>query len=155
MSKSEFPSGFKKAKLKPLYKKGCKTNVENYRPISLLPSISKIFEKIVHQQTSHFLNKNGILYKFQSGFRSKHSTYSCLTYLNDKILKGFDQGFLTGMILIDLQKAFDTVDHEVLLNKMIYLKFDPLTISWFRSYLSNRTFEVSINETFSHPGVLN
>ena len=154
MSISSFPSGCKIAKVKPLYKKGCKTDPKNYRPISLLPLISKVIEKVVHEQTNNFLNENNILYKFQSGFRSNHSTASCLSYLNDKILKGFDSGLLTGMILIDLQKAFDTLDHNILLDKMVHSKFSAPTISWFKSYLSNRTFKVNINEIFSDPGDL-
>ena len=154
LSTSSFPSGCKNAKLKPLYKKGSKTDPKNYRPISLLPIVSKIIEKVVHEQTSLFLNQYNILYKFQSGFRSNHSTSSCLSYLNDKILKGFDSGLLTGMILIDLQKAFDTIDHDILLEKMVHLKFSSSTISWFKSYLSDRTFKVNINGAYSNPGDL-
>ena len=108
---SSFPTRCKIAKLKPIYKKGCKTDPQNYRPISLLPLISKIFEKIIHDQTQNYLSKNKILYKFQSGFRSNYSTNSCLAYLTNIISEGFDTGLYTGMILIDLQKAFDTIDH--------------------------------------------
>ncbi len=151
---SSFPSYCKTAKLKPLFKKGSKTDPKNYRPISLLPIISKIIEKVIHDQTNDFLTQNDILYKFQSGFRRNHSTDSCLSYLTDKILKGFDSGLLTGMILIDLQKAFDTIDHEILFEKMVYLQFNHKTISWFKSYLTNRTFKVFINEVFSNPGNL-
>ena len=149
-----FPSCCKTAKLKPLYKKESKTDPHNYRPISLLPVISKVIERVVHDQTNSFLTSNKILYKFQSGFRSNHSTDSCLSYLNDKILKGFDSGLLTEMILIDLQKAFDTIDHEILFKKMIYLRFSNQTISWYKSYLSNRTFKVSVNKALSDPGDL-
>ena len=85
ISSSSFPKLCKIAKLKPLFKKGCKTDPQNYRPISLLPIISKIIEKVVHDQTNRFLTNNKILYKFQSGFRSNHSTNECLSYLNDKI----------------------------------------------------------------------
>ena len=95
MSTKSFPSNCKIAKLKPLFKKGSRTDPKNYRPISLLPLISKIMEKVVHEQTNVFLNENKIFFKFQSGFRSNHSTSSCLSYLNDKILKGFDSGLLT------------------------------------------------------------
>ena len=154
LSSSSFPSCCKTAKLKPLFKKGSKTDPQNYRPISLLPIISKVIERVVHNQTNSFLTKNKVLYNFQSGFRNKHSTDSCLSYLNDKILKGFDSGLLTGMILIDLQKAFDTIDHEVLFKKLSYMRFSPKTISWFKSYLSNRTFKVNINKVFSDPGDL-
>ena len=87
-----FHDSCKIAKLKPLFKNGSKTNPSKYRPISLLPLISKIIEKIIHEQTSSFLSNNEILYNYQSGFRKNHSTESCLTVLHDKILKGFDKG---------------------------------------------------------------
>ena len=154
ITSATFPSSCKIAKLKPLFKKRCKTDPQNYRPISMLPIVSKIIEKVIHDQTNGFLTHNNILYKFQSGFRSNHSTDSCLSYLNDKILKGFDSGLLTGMILIDLQKAFDTIDHGVLLEKMVHLRFTNHTISWFRSYLTDRTFKVNIDEAFSDNGDL-
>ena len=154
MSTSSFPNECKTAKLKPLYKKGCKTDPLNYRPISLLPLISKVIEKVVHEKTNKFLDDNNILFKFQSGFRNNHSTSSCLSYLNDKILKGFDSRLLTGMILIDLQKAFDTIDHSILLKKMKHFNFSTHTISWFKSYLSDRTFKININEVLSNPGDL-
>ena len=69
--------------------------------------------KIIHTRTQDYLNENNILYKYQSGFRTKHSTDTCLSLLNDKILTGIDNGMLTGMVLIDLQKAFDTIDHGI------------------------------------------
>ena len=74
--------------------------------------------------------------------------------MNDKISKGFDTGFYTGMILIDLQKAFDTIDHEILLEKMIYIGFSEQVINWFRSYLSNRIFKVKVGKTLSDAGIL-
>ena len=113
-----FPDPCKLAKLKPIFKKGSRMDPSNYRPISLLPLISKIFEKIVHDQMIDYLAQYNILYKYQSCFRANHLTDLCLSYLNDKILKGFDNGFFTGMILIDLQKAFDAIDHNILLEKL-------------------------------------
>ena len=80
-----FPSDCKIAKLKPLYKKGSKTNPENFRPISLLPLISKVIEKIVYDQVDNFLLQNNILYNYQSGFRKNHSTNLYLPFLNEKI----------------------------------------------------------------------
>ena len=78
------------------------------------------------------------------GFRENHSTNLCLPYLTDKILKGFDEGLLTGMILIDLQKVFDTIDHEILLQKLKAIRFSKGTLQWVRSYLSERKFLVNI-----------
>ena len=117
----------KVAKLKPLYKKGSLTEVCDYRPISLLPLISKVIEMVIHNQTSTFLNSKNLLYTYQSGFRKKHSTDFCLSYLNDKILKSFDKSSMTFMILIDLQKAFDTIDHDAL--------WENYTLSVFRNIL--------------------
>ena len=110
---SLFPEQFKIAKLKPLFKKGPALVPKNYRPISLLPLLSKLFEKIIHMQTQDYLNENNILYKYQSGFRAKHSPDTCLSLLNDKILTGIDNGMLSGMVLIALKKMFDTIDNEI------------------------------------------
>ena len=77
-----------------------------------------------------------MLYNYQSGFRANHSANLCLSFLTDKILKGFDEGLLTEMILINLQKTFDTTDHETLLQKLKAIRFSKGTLQWFRSYLS-------------------
>ena len=144
ITSGKFPDSCKLAKLKPVYKKGSLTEASNYRPMSLLPLISKVIEKVIHDQTSAFLNSRNLLYNYQSGFRKKHSTDFCLSFLNDKILKGFDQGLITGMILIDLQKAFDTIDHDILLQKLYAIGFSKHSVNWFRSYLTNRTFLVNL-----------
>ena len=151
---SKFPDQCKIAKLKPLYKKGSNLEPHNYRPISLLPIISKNFEKIIPQQTQSYLDANKILYKYQSGFRANYSTDTCLSMLNDKILSATEKGMLTGMILIDLQKAFDTVDHGVFLKKLECLGFSDNCINWFKSYLENRTFIVNVEKKFSNTGQL-
>ena len=93
-----FPDPCKLVKLKSIFKIGSRIDPSNYRPILLLPLISKIFEKIVHDQMIGYLAQCNILYKYQSGFRTKYSTDLCLSYLNDKILKGFDSGLFTGVI---------------------------------------------------------
>ena len=109
---------------------------------------------MVHDQTQAFLDENKILYKFQSGLRRNFSTGSCLSYLSNKIVSGFESGLHTGMILIDLQKAFDTIDHEILINKLEFFGFSKNVILWFKSYLSIRKFKVNLNKTFSEPGKL-
>ena len=154
ISLSSFPDDCKIAKLKPLYKKEAKTKPKNYRPISLLPLISKIIERIIHDQTQVFLDENKILFTYQSGFRKHYSTDTCLSYLTDRVRNGFEKGSLTGMILIDLQKAFDTIDHKILTEKMSCLGFAESTIRWYKSYLTNRCFIVNVGNDFSSPGKL-
>ena len=117
ITSGKFPDSCKIATLKPIYKKGSLTEASNYRPISLLPLISKVIEKVIHDQVNAFLNSKNLLYNYQSGFRINHSTDFCLSFLNDKILKGFDQSLMTGMILIDLQTALDRIDHDILYYK--------------------------------------
>ena len=100
------------------------------------------------------MDKNRILYSYQSGFRKHYSTDTCLSYLTNKVQTGFEEGLLTGMVLIDLQKAFDTIDHGILLDKMKYLGFSTSTIDWFNSYLTNRSFIVNVGKEYSSPGKL-
>ena len=88
---------------------GSATLPKNYHSVSLLPLISKIIAKVIHDQTQTFLDENKILYRFQSGFRKHFSTDSCLSCLKNKIATGFESSLHTGMILIDLQKAFNTI----------------------------------------------
>ena len=133
-----FPRSCKITKIKPPFKTGSKTDPQNYRPISLLPLLSKTIERIVHDQTEEVLSKNKLLYRFQSRFRKNYSTNTCLGHLTDKITTGFAEGLFTGMVLIDLLKAFDTIDHQILLKKMKYLGFSKSTITWFKSYLCER-----------------
>ena len=146
---STVPDECKMAELKPLYKKGKKTDPKNYRPISLLPVISKILEKVINDQTMDFVSKKNILNKFQSGFRKFHSADSCLSYLQDKLSEGFDSGLLTGMILIDLQKAFDIIDHNILIEKMKCMGFSNGVTKWLEYYLSKRMFSVHVESSFS------
>ena len=151
ITSGKFPDSCKIAKLKPIYKKGSLTEASNYRSVFLLPLISKVIEKVIHNQTSAFCNPRNLLYNYQSGFRKNYCTDYCLSFLNDKILKGFNQGLMTGMILIDLQKAFDTIDHDILLQKLYANCFSKYSVNWFRSYLTNRTFLVNLRNSFSQP----
>ena len=104
------------------------------------PCYRKIIERILHDQIGDFLSKNKLLYRFQSGFWKNYSTNTCVGHLTDKITTRFEKGLLTGMVLIELQKAFDTIDHQILLKKMKYLGFSRDTITWFKSYLCEWKF---------------
>ena len=112
------PSGFKQARVLPVFKKGSKVDVGNYRPVSVLSVLSKLLERAVHVQLSEYLAKRDLMYENQSGFRGSYSTDTCLVALTDYIKGEMGKGNLVGLVLIDLQKAFDTVDHGVLLGKL-------------------------------------
>ena len=130
-------------------KKGSKTDPQNYRPISVLPILTKNIARFIHDQTQESLSKNKILYRFQSGFPKNYSTNSCLGHLTDKITIGFEKGIFAGMILIDLQKAFDTIDHQILIRKMKYLDISKNVIAWFKSYPSERKFKIYFNKVIT------
>ena len=149
ITSEKFSDSCKIAKLKPIYKKSSLTEASNYKPISLLPLIPKVIKKVIHNQTSAILNSRNLLYNYQSGFHKNQSSDFWLSFLNDKILKRFDQGLKTGMILIDLQKAFDTIDHGILLQKFYAIGFSKNSVNWFQSYLINRTFLVNLRNVFS------
>lgn len=133
------PHEWKSAKVLPLYKNGSKLDPSNYRPISILPAVSKIFERLVHDQLYCYLQNFNLLTPFQSGFRKKHSTMSTLLHFTDSIYGGMDHGEATLAVFIDLKKAFDTVDHELLLLKLDKLGVKGAEFNWFKNYLQQRT----------------
>ena len=120
----------------------------------LLPLVSKIIEKSIHFQIKNFLSKTKLIYMYQSGFRTNHSTDLCLAQLIDFVATGMDKQMHAGMILVDLQKAFDTWDHGVLLEKMKFFGFRMSVIKRFESCLSNKQFLVCIENVFSEAGTL-
>lgn len=142
----KFISSLKTTKVVPVYKnKGSPNDVNNYRPISLLSNIDKIFEKLIHARVVKFLDQNSIIYQNQFGFREKHSTKHALINLTENIRQSIDKGKYTCGVFIDLQKAFDTVDHEILLYKLNHYGIRGIANSWFRSYLKNREQFVSVD----------
>ena len=142
LSNGVFPELMKKADVSPLFKSKLENDANNYRPISLLITISKVLEKIVYQRTYTFLERTGQIYNSQYGFRSQHSCESAVSELISEIIKGFQNGMYTAALFLDLSKAFDTLEHKVLLDKMYRYGIRGSSLDWFRSYLENRKIRV-------------
>jgi len=144
-----FPDILKVARVCPIFKSGDKSDFQNYRPISVLPSFSKIFEKVVQCRLLSYLHSNSILCSNQFGFRKNHSTYMALIDLYDKISLAIDKNEFSMGIFIDLSKAFDTLDHNILLKKLEHYGIRGKALDWFKSYLHNRKQCVSLNGVMS------
>lgn len=121
----------------------------NYRPISLLPVFSKVLEKIVSEQLMHYLETNHYLHPLQFGFRRNYSTESATCFLTEKIKQSLDKGHVVGAVFLDLKKAFDTVNHNILISKLINFNLSRKSLSWFESYLKGREQCVTINDVRS------
>ena len=143
------PCELKLAKIVPIFKQGNKEDLTNYRPISVLPVFSKILEKIMYERLNNHLIKNDILYSMQHGFRSGHSTAMSLINLQEQITTAIDNNEFSVGIFIDLAKAFDTVDHGILLKKLQHYGIRGVTHQWFDSYLTNRNQQVICNGILS------
>ncbi len=144
-----FPHEWKIAKVVPLHKGGSLNDANNYRPISILACASKILERAVHNHMYSFLVENNLLNPNQSGFRPHHSTETCLTDMIDNWLCNMNEGKMTGVAFIDLRKAFDTVNHSILLKKLHDLGANAVTLKWFKSYLMDRVQRVSFKKSLS------
>ena len=140
-----FPDLCKLAKVIPLFKNDNPLLCENYRPISLLPVYSKIFEKVIYTRMYKFLDNNNFIYDRQFGFRAKHSTSHSLISTTEWIKSLIDKGNFVGSIFIDLQKTFDMVNHDILCEKLMYYGFRGNSHLLIKSFLSNRKQFVSIN----------
>ena len=141
----DFISGFKTAKVVPIHKKGNVTNVSSYGPISLLYSMCKILEKLVYNRVISFLNKQNFFYKYQFGFRKNHSTLHAISLLTENITYDFEKKEQVLGISLDLSKAFDTIDHKILLAKLWHYGIRGVVNKWFDSYLNNRKQLVEVN----------
>ena len=133
-----FPEKLKIARVIPIFKKGDEELFSNYRPISILPAISKIIEKVIYQQIYSFFQRNELFYGSQYGFRTNHSTEHAALELADRILYYLDHNETPLSIFLDLSKAFDTLDHNILLNKLKHYGIRGEALTCFNNYLSNR-----------------
>ena len=144
-----FPSKMKVAKIIPIFKKGNVNDLGNYRPISLLTSFSKVLEKVVYSRTIKFLNDHNILVDTQFGFRKKHSTTHAVLLLIDQVVKAIEAKSHTVGVFLDHSKAFDTINHEILMYKLFHYGIRGRALEWFRDYLTNRLQFVHINDSNS------
>ena len=140
-----FPTLLKTAKVIPIHKKDSESNFTNYHPISLLSNLDKILEEIIHSRLSTFLNIKDNIYPLQFGFCQSYSTSYALIHLNETIKEALDQGKYGCGIFVDLQKAFDTVDHNILLGKLKHYGIRGVPYSWFESFLKDRKQYIRFN----------
>jgi hypothetical protein len=145
VSTCKFPDSLKVARVKALFKKGDKSDPNNYRPISILPSISKIFEKLLLKQLYKYFTDNSLLFNHQYGFRKGHSTEHAVLELVDRVVNDMDKGTNRFSIFIYLTKAFDCLDHQMLLDKLKYYGLNESAISLLKNYLNNRKQYIAYN----------
>ena len=144
-----FPDSLKISKITPIYKKGDSHIISNYRPISLLPTLSKIFEKVVFNNVYDYLIENNLLFDGQYGFRKLHSTEFAALEFTDRIFKDIDDKKIPFAIFLDLSRAFDTIDHDIMLFKLEHYGIRGKALDWFSSYLKNRQQYVIYDDTCS------
>ena len=149
LSEGIFPDLLKSANVHPIFKKNDKTKCSNYRPISLLSNLSKIFERVMYNRIELFLNDFDLIYKNQFGFRKKHSTSHALISIVEQIRNNLDNQIFSCAVFVDLEKAFDTVNHDILISKLDYYGISGKANAWIRSYLSFRNQSVTVNGTTS------
>ena len=152
---SIFPESEKTARVTPIFKEGDKSEPTNYRPISVLPVLTRLFEKLIFNQLFEYLNENNLLSQEQSGFRALHFTVSCLFKSTDDWYSAFDNSEMVGATFIDLRKAFDTVDHSLLCGKLERYGVRNDELRWFVSYLAGRKQFCRVNGTDSQVNAVN
>lgn len=149
IEKSKFPSAWKTALTIPVPKINNPNSLNDLRPISLLCTLSKIFEKVIHQQLIHYIKENDILPEKQSGFRRSHSSGTALADVVGNIISLRDRGLAVALVLLDFSKAFDTIDHQILLTKLRLYGIEESAINVFRDYLTERKQIVKVDDRFS------
>ena len=143
----EFPQEFKNADIIPLHKKKEKSDKTNYRPVSILPNLCKIYERLIYSQLYDYFDK--MFLPSQCGFRKGYSSQNCLLVMLENLKKSADDGNQFGALLTDLSKAFDCIDHKLLMAKLFCYGVSPSALNLIHSYLSNRTQRIKINNSFS------
>ena len=144
------PTNMKISKIIPIHKKGDREDMNNYRPIAVLPVLSKILERCIYNRLMLFLNKNNVLYQSQYGFRNGHSTSSAILQLIQNINKSLNNNDKLISVFIDLTKAFDVIDHKILIYKLSYYGIKGIPLQWFIDYLCNRKQYVYVNGKISN-----
>ena len=130
-----YPSIFKLAKVTALYKGVENVDADNHRPISVLPALNKVFEKLLHSQLTTFLDENNILSKQQFGFKKKHSTSHAVSCLYEKLIHNYENGELSAVLFKDLKSAFDTIDTDILLQKLEHYGFRNNVLKLLKSHI--------------------
>ena len=149
MQEGTFPNNMKSAIVIPIYKNKKKSEIPNYRPVSLLPTISKILEKIIYNRIVNFFKKYKIFYEGQYGFRQNRSTIDAILDLTGNIINNNNIGNYTLALFLDLSKAFDSLDHKTIIKKLDYYGIRGIALSWFKSYLQEREIKVKIKMEIS------
>ena len=147
VDKGVFPDDLKHADVTPIHKKKDKSDKTNYRPVSILPDISKMYEKLIYNQLYDYFDD--ILSPSQCGFRKGHSTQHCLLVMLEKFKESVDKGNEFGALLTDLSKAFDCIDHKLLIAKLCWYGVSSSSLNLIVSYFSNRTQRVKIKTSYS------
>ena len=146
---SKFPDCMKMGIIKPIFKKDDRNEISNYRPITILPTLSKVFERAATDQIVQFLEQNKLISKKQHAYRKGHSTNTCLMDSTNYIYKMVDQNKYVALLSLDLSKAFDSIDHQLLLQKMKMLGLQQCAVDWIASYLTNRKQRTKFQEFLS------
>ena len=149
LDQGTFPDALKISRTVPVFKSGDPSDMNNYRPISCLPAMSKILEKFVSLKLRSYLTSNVLLNKFQFGFQAKTSTVHPIMHIIDFITQGFKNNEYSVAVYLDFKKAFDVVNHDILLKKLNKLGINGVCLKWFCSYLKNRRQTVQVNGKFS------
>ena len=150
LTSCDFPDSWKHSVVHPIFKSGDPAVISNYRPISIVPIMAKVVERVVQRQLSAYMSDNHLLSSSQHGFRSHHSTETALLSVTNRIFSNMDRGHVSLLCLLDLSKCFDVIPHSQLLTKLQLYGIDP---TWFSSYLTGHTQSVCISSSSGHRAV--